>query len=102
MVLTLRVGTPRSITVFSWSVAVGHAWTQAPHDTHSLSKNGTPSLADTFDPKPRPAMVNANVPCTSEQARTHRLHAMHLLSSKEKYGLDSSLGASRWFIPSMP
>ena len=29
-----------SITDFSTSVAVGHAWTQAPHDTHSEFEEG--------------------------------------------------------------
>jgi len=90
------------MTVFSCKVAVGQAWTQAPQETHSLSRKGTPSLAETFEPNPRPAMVSAKVPCTSEHARTQRLQAMHLLSSKVKYGFDSSFGASRWFSPSMP
>ena len=47
-------------------------------------------------------MVSAKVPCVSLHARTHREQAMHLLSSKEKYGLLSSVGASRWLAPSMP
>ncbi|MFM7212303.1 MAG: hypothetical protein ACKOYQ_09940 [Actinomycetota bacterium] len=37
-----------------------------------------------FDSKPRPTMVSARVPWISSHARTHRLHTMHLDSSKEK------------------
>src|SRR4051812_24198135 len=99
VVTTLRVGIPRLMTDFSLSVAVGHACTHAPHDTHSESMKSTPP-ADTFDSKPRPSIVRANVPCTSPQARTHREQAMHFDASKSKYGLLSSVGASRWFSPS--
>ncbi len=102
MVFTLRVGTPSSMTVFSCSVEVGQACTHAPHETHSDVMNGSPALAATAESNPRPAMVRANVPCTSPHARTQREQAMHLLGSKEKYGLLSSVGASRWFAPSMP
>ena len=49
VVFTLRVGTPKSITCFSCSVAVGQAWTQAPQETHSLSRNAFSSLGETFD-----------------------------------------------------
>ena len=80
---------------FSDSVAVGQACTQAPQETHSESKNGSPWLAATVDAKPRPAMVSANVPCCSSHARTQREQTMHLLGSKVNYGLDSSFEASR-------
>ena len=86
------------MTVFSDSVAVGQACTHAPHETHSLSKKFVPPGL-TFESKPRPVIVSARVPCTSSQARTQRLHTMHLDSSKLKYGLDASVGASRWFSP---
>ncbi len=102
MVLTVRVGMPSSMTLFSSSVAVGQACTQAPHETHSESRNASSAPALTFDAKPRPEMVSAKVPCTSPQARTHRLQAMHLLASKVKYGLLSSFGAWRWLSPSRP
>ena len=86
------------MTVFSCSVEVGHACTHAPQETHSLSmKERPPAL--TLESKPRPSMVSAKVPCTSAQARTQRLQTMHLLASNEKYGLLSSVGASRWFSP---
>ncbi len=99
MVSTLRVGVPRSMTVFSCSVEVGQAWTQAPHETHSLDMKSVPPGL-TRESKPRPEMVRANVPCTSSHARTQRLHAMHLLSSNEKYGLLSSVNESMWLAPS--
>ncbi len=89
------------MTDFSFSVAVGQAWTQAPQDTHSEPKTSVPPKL-TFEPKPRPSMVRAKVPCTSSQARTHRLHTMHFEDSKVKYGFDSSVGAARWFAPSSP
>ncbi len=90
---------PCSISEFSVSVAVGHACTQAPHDTHSESRNGWFWLALTFDSKPRPWIVSANVPCTSSQARTQREQTMHLLGSNVKYGLLLSFGTSKWFAP---
>ena len=102
MVLTERVGTPSSMTDFSCSVDVGHACTHAPHDTHSEPMKLSPAPADTLESNPRPEIVSANVPCTSLQARTQREQAMHLLSSKEKYGLLSSVAPSRWFAPSRP
>ena len=89
------------MTVFSCSVEVGQACTQAPHDTHSLPMKVVPPGL-TRESKPRPAIVSAKVPCTSSQARTQRLHAMHLESSKEKYGLLSSVNESMWFAPSYP
>ena len=66
---------------------VGQACTQAPHETHSESMNGSPAPADTLESKPRPAMVSANVPWISSQARTQREQTMHLHGSKSKYGL---------------
>ena len=83
------------MTLVSVSVAVGHAATHAPHDTHSLPKNGSACDAATRLSKPRPAMVSANVPCTSSQARTQREQAMHFDESKVKYGFDSSFAMSR-------
>jgi hypothetical protein len=72
------------MTVFSRSAEVGHACTQAPQDTHSEAMNDSPADAETAEPKPRPAMVRANVPCTSSQARTQREQAMHSAGSKVK------------------
>ncbi|SPV10816.1 Uncharacterised protein [Burkholderia gladioli] len=66
------------LTVFSCSVAVGQAATQAPQDTHSDSMKLPPSPAATRDSKPRPAIVSAKVPWVSSQARTQRLQTMHL------------------------
>ncbi len=68
---------------FSFSVAVGQACTQAPQETHSESKKFGPPVA-TREPKPRPSMVSAKVPCTSSQARTQREQTMHLEDSKVK------------------
>ena len=51
--------------------------------------------AATLDSKPRPEIVSAKVPCVSSHARTQREHTIHLLGSKVKYGLDSSLTALR-------
>jgi hypothetical protein len=72
------------MTVFSRSDEVGQACTQAPHDTHSEAMNESPAEADTLEPKPRPAMVSANVPCTSSHARTQREQAMHSAGSNVK------------------
>ncbi len=72
---------PISITVFSFSVAVGQAWMQAPQDTHSELKNGSSMPGETIEPKPRPAIVSAKVPCTSSQARTQREQTMHFAGS---------------------
>src|SRR5680860_1498615 len=84
VVTTLCSGWPASITVFSISVDVGQACTQAPQDTHSESMNGSFWLATTLESKARPSMVSAKVPCTSSHARTQREHTMHLLGSKLK------------------
>src|SRR5690606_25610660 len=76
VVVTARSGTPAPAIVTSVSASVGHASTQAPHDTHSDARNGSFWLAATFDPKPRPWIVSANVPCTSSHARTQREQTM--------------------------
>src|ERR1700691_1688567 len=81
VVTSLCSACPFWITVFSMSVAVGHACTQAPHETHSESIKLSPP-AETAEAKPRPLMVSANVPCTSSQARTQREQRMHLEGSK--------------------
>src|SRR5947199_165533 len=57
--------------------------------------NDSPAPGDTFESKPLPSMVSANVTWISPQARTHRVHARHLDGSKSKYGLLVSLKASR-------
>ena len=88
--------------VFSVRVAVGQACTQAPHETQSESMNEPPAPAATDEPKPRPSIVSANVPCTSSHARTQREHTMHFDESNVKYGLDVSFGSPRWFSPSKP
>ena len=67
--------------LFSIKVAVGQAWTHAPHETHSESRKSSLIPADTFDWKPRPSIVSANVPWTSSQARTQREHTMHFEAS---------------------
>ena len=72
---------PSMMTVFSCSVAVGQASTHAPQLTHSESMKGWSWPADTRESKPRPLMVKANVPWVSSQARTQRLHTMHLVGS---------------------
>ena len=100
MVSTERSGWPISMTLFSMSVAVGQALTQAPQETHSESMNFSSTLAATFDSNPRPEIVKASVPWTSSQARTQREQTMHLEGSKVKYGFDSSFLASRWLAPS--
>src|SRR5262245_23690366 len=98
---------------FSLSVAVGHACTQAPHDTHSLARKFSSIPGDTRLLKPRPEMVSANVPCVSSQARTQRLQTMHFEASYEKYGLLSSFSiqsalstpcgfSNTWLAPSYP
>ena len=40
-------------------------------------RNDSSMPGDTTEPKPRPAMVSAKVPCTSSQARTQREQTMH-------------------------
>src|SRR5678815_456868 len=87
VVTTLCSAWPSSITDFSESVAVGQACTQAPHETHSESRNESPWLAATFEAKPRPWIVSASVPCCSSQARTQREQTMHFEGSNVKYGL---------------
>ena len=99
VVSTVRVGTPISTTVFSCSVAVGQACTHAPHETQSESMNETAWPATTFESNPRPWMVRARVPCTSSHARTQREHTMHFDPSNWKYGLEVSVGASKWLAP---
>src|ERR1700757_1068789 len=89
VVTTECSGIPRSTTDFSISVAVGQACTQAPHETHSLVRNGSFMPAAIFEAKPRPCTVSANVPCTSSQARTQREQTMHLEASNWKYGFDA-------------
>ena len=79
-------GVPRAMTDFSFSVAVGQAWTQAPHETHSEPMKSVPP-AEIVEAKPRPSMVRAKVPWVSSQARTQREQAMHLLASKVKIGV---------------
>ncbi len=81
MVVTLFSAWPIWMTLFSISVAVGQACTQAPQDTQSDSRKGCCSPAVTRDSKPRPEMVKAKVPWISSQARTQRLQTMHLAGS---------------------
>src|ERR1700709_2944158 len=87
-------GPPISMTLFSFSVAVGQACTQAPQDPHSDPMKSVPP-AEILESKPRASMVSAKVPCTSSQARTQREQAMHFDASKVKYGLLSSFLAAR-------
>ena len=72
---------PISSTVFSRSASVGQACTQAPQETHSLSRKGWCMPAAMRLSKPRPSMVSAKVPCTSSQARTQREQTMHCAGS---------------------
>ncbi len=101
VVITVCSGCPCSITDFSVRVAVGHACTQAPQDTHSESMNDVAPGA-IVEPKPRPATVRAKVPWTSSHARTQREQTMHFEASKLKYGFEASVGAWRWLAPSVP
>src|SRR6188768_364561 len=89
------------MTDFSSSAPVGHASTHWPQETHSDSRNDSSALATTFDPKPRPSIVSANVPCTSSHARTQREQTMQSELSKAKYGLLVSRSGSRR-APAMP
>ena len=84
VVATARAGAPIAARDFSVSAAVGQDSTHAPHETHSDSRNASCWLAATRDPKPRPSMVSACVPCTSLQARTQREQTMHRSGSKTK------------------
>ncbi len=61
MVLTVRVGMPSSMMLFSCSAVVGHACTHAPHETHSDSMKLVPD-AEMTESKPRPSTVSASVP----------------------------------------
>ena len=54
VVTTLCSGCPSSITDFSINVAVGHACTHAPHETHSDAMNGPFCPGDITDSKPAP------------------------------------------------
>src|SRR5262245_58802731 len=84
VVTTECSGWPIRIRLFSLSVAVGHARTHAPHDTHSLFRKLSDIPAETRLPNPRPSMVSANVPCVSSQARMQRLQTMHFDGSYAK------------------
>src|SRR5512142_2173169 len=84
VVISLCSAWPIAISDFSVSAEVGHACTQAPHDTHSESRNESSWLAATRESKPRPWIVNANVPCTSSQARTQREQTMQAAGSNVK------------------
>ena len=97
VVLTVRVGMPSSMMLFSCSAVVGHAWTQAPHDTHSDSMNDVPD-AEIIDSNPRPSTVSASVPWISSHARTQREQTMHAFGSKLKYGLLESTSAGRRWV----
>ncbi|MCY1222328.1 hypothetical protein D3C81_948090 [compost metagenome] len=81
MVTVLCEAWPSLMTEVSVSVAVGHACTQAPHETQSESMNDWLVPGDTRESNPRPLMVSAKVPCVSSQARTQRLQTMHLEAS---------------------
>src|SRR5215475_11532068 len=59
VVTSLCVAWPFAIRDFSVRAEVGHACTQAPHDTHSDCRNESSWLADTVDSKPRPWIVSA-------------------------------------------
>ena len=78
---TDRVGMPSSITDFSVRASVGHAWTQAPQETHSDSRKLGAPPAVIRESKPRPSTVRAKVPWTSAQARTQREQTMQALGS---------------------
>jgi hypothetical protein len=79
-VTTDRDGIPSSTTDFSVSASVGHAWTHAPQETHSEERKSVPPGV-IRESKPRPSTVRANVPWTSEQARTQREQTMHAAGS---------------------
>src|ERR1700744_3028272 len=98
------------MTDFSVSVAVGHACTQAPQETHSEPRKLSLMPGETRLSKPRPEIVRGKRPCTSSQARTQREQTMHFEGSYVKYGLLSSFGiqlslsqpcasANTWFSP---
>src|SRR3546814_9572432 len=83
-----------SMTVFSVRLDVGQACTQAPQETQSLSRKLSFWPAVMRDSKPRPSTVKANVPWTSSQARTQRLHTMHLRSEEHTSQLHSLIRIS--------
>src|SRR5688572_20478513 len=76
---------PMATIDFSINAPVGQDSTQAPQETHSESMKDSFWLADTFEPKPRPWIVSAKVPCTSSHARTQREQTMHSSGLKPKY-----------------
>src|SRR5512145_1134089 len=84
VVTTARSGCPSWYTEFSMSVAVGHACTQAPQETHSEFMKLSICPGEIWEANPRPSIVSAKVPWVSSQARTQRLQTMHLLGSKVK------------------
>jgi hypothetical protein len=100
VVTTARSGLPIALTLFSCSVAVGQAWTQAPQLTHSDDRKSSPVCpALTLEANPRPSIVSAKVPWTSSHARTQRLQTMHFEGSKSKYGFEVSVARPRWLSP---
>jgi hypothetical protein len=80
VVSTVRVGMPSATTLFSSRAEVGHAWTQAPQETHSEERKSVPP-GEIVESKPRPSTVSAKVPWTSPHARTHREQTMHAAGS---------------------
>ena len=72
------------MTLFSFSVAVGQACTQAPQETHSRTEEIDAAGRDLASRSRGPRSVSANVPCTSSQARTQREQTMHFEDSKVK------------------
>ena len=57
----------------------GRAGLHAGAAGHAFGAEEASSMpGETTESKPRPAMVSANVPCTSSQARTQREQTMHL------------------------
>src|SRR5262249_26966496 len=82
------------MTDFSISVAVGQAWTQAPHETHSEPRKLSSIPGDTLEAKPRPSIVSAKVPCTSSQARTQREPTMHVEAGKDRSAWSTTGGHS--------
>src|SRR5256885_4618923 len=76
---------PSSVTVFSCSVAVGQACTQAPQLTQSLSMKLPPCPAVTRDSNPRPEMVSRSEEHTSELQSPCNLVCRLLLEKKNKH-----------------
>src|SRR5215831_1753490 len=81
VVTTECSGWPISMTDFSVSVAVGHACTQAPQETHSEPRKLSLMPGDTRLLKPPSEMVSAKVPWTPSHARTQHEQTMHLEGS---------------------